>query len=111
MAKRTPSAFRIRTASRQGDFGLSHTSRLLVAPTARRAFFTSLQMIGPAVAIAATLGVLLGMVAATRPGRVAKAIGAFSALAASIPAHVFGPLTVLVFGIWLSLLPTDGGAR
>jgi peptide/nickel transport system permease protein len=92
----------------RGDFGLSYTSRLPVAPMARRAFMISLQMIVPAVAVAAIFGVLLGIFGAVHSGRLAKATSGFCALAASLPAHVFGPLTVLVFGVWLSLLPTGG---
>ena len=92
----------------RGDFGLSYTSRLPVGPSARNAFVVSLQMVVPAVAAAGVVGVFLGCLAAVRRGRTGRAIGWFGALGASLPAHVFGPLTVLVFGIWFTLLPTGG---
>lgn len=92
----------------RGDFGLSYTSRLPVGPTARNAFVVSLQMIVPAVIFAILIGTMLGTLAAVRRGRLGKAIGGACALAASLPAHVFGPLCVLVFGLWLGLLPTGG---
>lgn len=92
----------------RGDFGLSYTSRLPVGPGARSAFIVSLQMIVPAVAIAVALGTVMGTVASTRHGPLSRGIGAFCALAASLPAHVFGPLFVLVFGLWFRLLPTGG---
>ena len=92
----------------RGDFGLSYTSRLPVGSIARRAFVVSLQMIVPAVLIAIVLGTALGALASMWRGPLSNAIGAFCALAASLPAHVFGPLCVLVFGLWLRLLPTGG---
>lgn len=92
----------------RGDFGLSYTNRLPVGPAARNAFFISLQMVLPAVAVAGLLGVFLGVISAVRRGRVGRVITSICALSASLPAHVFGPLSVLVLGVWLSVLPTGG---
>lgn len=91
-----------------GDFGLSFTSRLPVWPMAWRAFIVSLQLVLPTVALAILAGVLLGVVAAVRRGPLARLIGGVCALGAALPAHVVGPLSVLVAGVWLRLLPTGG---
>lgn len=91
-----------------GDFGLSSTSRMPVWPNARRAVVVSLQLVVPTVTLAVVLGVVLGTVAAVRRGRTSAALGALGALGASLPAHVVGPLSVLVLGVWLRVLPTGG---
>lgn len=91
-----------------GEFGLSFTSRLPVWPTARQAFIVSLQLVLPTVVVAIVVGVALGILASVRRGRTSRVITAFCALGASLPSHVLGPLSVLVLGIWLRLLPTGG---
>jgi peptide/nickel transport system permease protein len=92
----------------RGDFGLSYTSRLPVGPTARSAFLVSLQMVLPAVLVAVALGSVLGVWGAVSRGRLGRFISAYCAVAASLPAHVFGPLCVIVCGLWLKVLPTGG---
>jgi uncharacterized membrane protein len=92
----------------QGDFGLSYTSRLPVGPAARSALWVTLQMAPPATLLAAVFGIGLGLLAAVRKGPAGKLVSAVCFVGASLLAHIIGPLTVLVFGIWFRILPTGG---
>jgi peptide/nickel transport system permease protein len=109
LADRTVVQFaRFASNALQGDFGLSYTSRLPVGPAARSALWVTLQMVLPATLLSVVFGIGLGLLAAVRKGSVGKLVSAVCFVGASLPAHIIGPLTVLVFGIWFRILPTGG---
>jgi ABC-type dipeptide/oligopeptide/nickel transport system permease component len=92
----------------RGDFGLSYTSRVPVGPQARSALWVTLQMVLPATLLAVGFGVGVGFLAAVQKGTAGKLVSAVFFVGAALPAHIIGPLTVLVFGIWFRVLPTGG---
>jgi peptide/nickel transport system permease protein len=92
----------------QGDFGLSFVSRLPVGPLAWRAFVVSLQLLVPTVVLAVVVGVALGATASMATGLLRRVCTALCVMGAAVPYHVLGPLSVLVFGVWLQVMPTGG---
>ncbi len=92
----------------RGDFGLSFSTRLPVGKTAWDAFAVSAQLVLATVALSAIIGLLLGVVGGGTSGRLSHAISTICAIGAALPAHTVGPLTTLLFGVWLRLLPTGG---
>jgi peptide/nickel transport system permease protein len=91
-----------------GDFGLSFSSRLPVGPTAGKAFIVSLQLLVPSVILALLFGLLLGVGGSSQRRRVSSLTTSICVCLASLPAHVVGPLAVLVSAVFLRLLPTGG---
>lgn len=65
-----------------------------------------------ASAIAITLGVVGGTVAAIRQGRFADtAISSTVVALAAVPAYLSGILLILIFGVWLGWLPVFGAGK
>jgi peptide/nickel transport system permease protein len=96
------------TNAAQGDFGSSFASRLPAGKTAWDAFIVSLQLVVPAVALAVLFGVFIGALSAVGPNSARRPASFVSVVWASFPAHIAGPLAVLLFGITLGWLPTGG---
>ncbi len=92
----------------RGDFGLSYVSRLPAWPPAVRAFGVSLTLVLITMALAVGLGCVCGVVAASSKRGFGRAARTVCILGSSFPPHVLGPLCVLVFGVWLRVLPTGG---
>ena len=93
-----------------GDLGLSTKYRSrsvneILAQTLPVTF-----TLGAAAFLVATLaGVWLGAAAATHHGRPGDTLAMLAALLAiSLPSFVIGPLAILVFALWLHLLPVGG---
>ncbi|MEV7004996.1 ABC transporter permease [Streptosporangium sp. NPDC051022] len=62
-----------------------------------------------AIVIAIAAGVLLGVLAAVRRGTwLDAAISALAVLGLSLPAYWLGTLMILVFAVWMGLLPSGG---
>lgn len=93
----------------RGDFGRSLQSGLPVVEELARRIPRSLELIGAGLAIATLFGLPLGIIAARRrtaPSGVAAS--AVAVLGFSSPVFVTGILLVIVFSLWLGVLPSSG---
>ena len=92
-----------------GDLGDSWSQHVPVAQLLAKRMAISLRIGAVALAISTVLGVFLGFVAAKNHGRTLdRMIGAGASLGVSIPAFWSGILMILVFSVWLKLLPVQG---
>ena len=92
-----------------GDMGQSLVMERPVAPMLWDAFDRSAILAVLAMAIVATLGVSMGVVAAVWRGRWPDhAVSVFAYLGISVPEFYWGLVLILVFGSTLHLLPTSG---
>lgn len=89
-----------------GDFGRSLQHGQAIAPMLLGRLGNSAILGGITLAIAAPLSVLLGVLAALRPGGVMdRCISGFAVATHAMPEYVIGLLAILCFSIWLPLLP------
>ena len=111
-----------RWASRavQGDLGRSIMLRRPVLPELARRFQATLILAGGALVLAFPVGILLGVLAATRPGSPVDRLSQVVAMVGiSMPAFWVGLLLIIGFSVRLGWLPGtgmyspagDGGAR
>ncbi len=94
----------------QGDFGPSLVYRdFTVTELVAQSLPISLALGGMAIIAALLLGLAAGMLAALRPGGWLDEILMLNAtMATALPSFVTGPFFVLVFALWLGLLPVGG---
>ena len=92
----------------QGDFGQSFIYRQSVASLVLARLPATLLLAGSAFAIALSVGVPLGVVAATRGGWASATLNLFSMAGLAIPSFWLGLMLVLLVAVWLRLLPVDG---
>ncbi|WP_137125068.1 ABC transporter permease [Roseomonas sp. HF4] len=89
-----------------GDLGFSFRAQAPVAELIRDRLGVTLVLGVSAILLAMLFGIVLGTVSATRSGgRVA--VAAFAVLQA-VPVYLIAQLLVLVFAVWLGLLPIQG---
>lgn len=92
-----------------GDFGNSLRSGLPVADDLWRRIPRSLELIAAGLLIAVLLGLPLGIIAARyRDGPLGAVSSVVSIVGFSTPTFVSGVLMVVVFGVWLQVLPPSG---
>lgn len=92
-----------------GDFGDSFVTTRPVLHDILLRVPRTLQIIVPALVLAAVIGIPLGIIAATRRGRLTDfLVSAGSVTAFSLPAFVSGLLLVAVFSLNLRWLPSSG---
>jgi peptide/nickel transport system permease protein len=93
----------------RGDFGDSYVTGAPFAGRLWEASRVSLSLLASSMALAITLGGVLGCASAlyrrTRSGRFISALMVF---VASVPTHVTGPLAALLLGVTWKILPTGG---
>ena len=90
----------------RGDFGTSLLYRQPVTTVVAVKLSNSLFLMGLAWVISGLLGFLLGVIAGVCKGRLAdKLIKGYSLLIASTPAFWIALLLLIVFGVWLKVLP------
>lgn len=93
----------------QGDLGFSFAHREPVADLIMSRIGPTLLLVLTAMIIAAIFGVVLGVVAAMRQGSTFdSAIQVFSLTGYAIPVFWLGQLLIIVFALWLGILPTGG---
>ncbi|MHC4708527.1 MAG: ABC transporter permease, partial [Planctomycetota bacterium] len=69
----------------------------------------SIQLIGAAMVISLCIGVIIGVYCAINRGRFFDLLGrSFAAFGQSLPVFWLGLMLMLVFAVWLDLLPTSG---
>lgn len=89
-----------------GDMGRSYQFRAPVEPFISGAIQHSLKLAAVAFVIVVPLGILGGVVAALNVGRATDRIITVIGLSAStVPEFVSGIVVIIVFGIWLNVLP------
>lgn len=92
-----------------GDLGLSYTYRVPVAQLIAERMAVTLPLAVLAILIAILIGMPLGVLAASRRGRITDAgVMAFAQAGLAIPNFWFGLLLVLVFAVGLGWLPANG---
>jgi peptide/nickel transport system permease protein len=92
-----------------GDLGQSYTYRVPVLQLITERIAVTLPLALMAMALAIAIGIPLGMLAASRHGRLADAgVMAFAQAGLAIPNFWFGLLLVLVFAVGLGWLPAGG---
>ena len=92
-----------------GDLGQSYTYRVPVLQLIAERMAVTLPLALMAIALATAIGIPLGMLAASRHGRLTDAgVMAFAQAGLAIPNFWFGLLLVLVFAVGLGWLPAGG---
>ncbi len=93
----------------RGDLGFSVVRGQAVSDAILARLGPSALLAGAAIALAAVLGILLGVLAAARRGTLADtAISVFSLLGYSVPVFWLGQLLVALFAVRLHWLPAGG---
>ncbi|MGX1743853.1 ABC transporter permease [Bosea sp. NPDC055353] len=92
-----------------GDLGQSYTYRVPVLQLITERMAVTLPLALMAIVLATAIGIPLGMLAASRHGRLADAgVMVFAQAGLAIPNFWFGLLLVLVFAVGLGWLPAGG---
>ena len=93
----------------RGDFGFSFQSAQPVADLVIPAFRVSVVLALSALLLATVVAVPLGVLAATRAGkRLDGVILASTQGFVALPEYWLAPLGILVFAVWLGILPSSG---
>lgn len=93
----------------RGDFGISYSSGEPVLNTLAQGLPPTLELAGGALLIGLAIAVPLGVIAAVGRGKAPDHFSRLLSLAGtSTPAFVLGYLLILVFAVWLHLLPVTG---
>lgn len=93
----------------QGDLGTSIAQQLPVGEVIVSGFWVTASLVLPAMLLASLLSIPAGMIAAWKQNTLADAsIVALSIAFLSVPSFWLGLLMLLVFGVWLDLLPVVG---
>ncbi len=93
-----------------GDFGVSYQTGLPVPELIGSRAIATLQLGTMAFVLSMVVGVTLGVVAAARPTSwAARLIGTYNSLTLALPSFWLGLLLILLFGVWLKVLPPASG--
>jgi peptide/nickel transport system permease protein len=94
-----------------GNLGESYTYRSPVAPFIGAALVNSAKLAVLALIIIIPLGILGGVVAALRAGRFTDRVISVTGLsAATVPEFVSGIILIVIFAVWLKVLPVSASA-
>lgn len=92
-----------------GDFGDSFTSRSAVAALVADRLPATLLLAAAATCVVGLIGIPLGIIAAIRSGgRLDAVITAGSTILIGVPDYWLATLGILVFAVWLGVLPPGG---
>jgi peptide/nickel transport system permease protein len=92
-----------------GDFGYSFVSRSAVGPEVARALVVSFTLAMSALGIALAVALPLGTLSAMWPGKTIDTVATFvTQTFVAVPEYWFAPMAVLVFSLYLGLLPSAG---
>ncbi|MFE5393363.1 ABC transporter permease [Streptomyces sp. NPDC056568] len=88
-----------------GDLGTSYSSSLPVTDLIVERLPATLSLVGGGLLFAAVFGLLLGVLAALRPGPVDRLVNGVTSLGLAIPEFWFGLILSLVFAVQLGWVP------
>ena len=92
-----------------GDFGISYRNKRPVSDLIAERLPATLELVAAAAMFALVIGVPMGVYTALNPrGFVSNLLQVVSLIGISVPTFVTGILLILVFSIWLNLLPSFG---
>jgi peptide/nickel transport system permease protein len=93
----------------QGDFGESYRYSEPAFDVVMRRFPATVQLALIALAVSVILGVPIGVLSATHPNTGVDYVSTLAALIGqSVPSFFLGIMLMLVFGVWLRVLPISG---
>lgn len=93
----------------RGDFGTSWFNGVPVLQLIAQRLPISLSVAGVSLLVGVVLGSLLGISAAIWRGRaIDRAVTAFASVASALPSFVVAIILILIFSLWLNLLPSAG---
>ncbi|MBV9701712.1 MAG: ABC transporter permease, partial [Methylobacteriaceae bacterium] len=91
-----------------GDMGMSYTMRAPIAPFIATALGNSLKLAAVAFVLVVPLAIFGGVIAALNVGRPLDRIITVLGLSATVvPEFVSGIVLILIFGVWLRVLPIN----
>jgi len=91
-----------------GNFGKSYQYQASIGPILGKALVKSLELAALAFVIVVPLGIIGGVVAALNYGKpIDRIISVFGLTATVIPEVVSGIALILIFGLWLNILPIE----
>lgn len=93
-----------------GDFGISYQTGLPVLELIGTRAIATVQLGVMAFLVSMVIGVTLGVIAAARPESLAaRLVGTYNSLTLALPSFWLGLLLILLFGVWLKVLPPASG--
>lgn len=92
----------------RGDLGYSYRNHRTVLRLILERLPVTLALVGPAILLSAIAGVALGLGQAPSPGRPRRGFVATMAGLHAVPSYLVGQGLVVVFALWLGLLPVQG---
>jgi peptide/nickel transport system permease protein len=93
----------------QGDLGTSISNGWPVGRLLRLKFAVTLQLALAGFVVALITALPIGITAGLRPrGMIARFMGVYTTLGFAVPNFWIGILLILLFGVWLGVLPTSG---
>jgi peptide/nickel transport system permease protein len=94
-----------------GQLGQSYVLGAPIASLIGRGLGNTAQLTGAAVLLAVGLGFAVGTIGATTRSRLVRAaVAAFTTVSFAVPTFISGVVLVLVFAVWLRVLPPGGHA-
>ncbi|MBV9171147.1 MAG: ABC transporter permease [Chloroflexi bacterium] len=94
----------------RGDFGISYQTGLPVLELIGTRAIATVQLGTMAFLVSMVLGVTLGVIAAARPNSgAARFVSTYNSLTLALPSFWLGLLLILLFGVWLKILPPASG--
>ncbi|XWN31501.1 MAG: ABC transporter permease [Devosia sp.] len=101
--------FRFVVNAAQGDFGMSYRARQPVMDLVAERFPATMELVIVASLIALVIGIPLGIYTALRRDSVGSyTLQTLSLVGISMPTFLTGILLILVFSVWLNVLPSFG---
>lgn len=93
----------------QGDLGRSYKTRRAVSTSVAERFPATLKLGFSAMGVAMIVGIIAGIISAVKPYSISDAVVMiFALLGISMPVFYLGLLLIVVFAVWLNLLPVGG---
>lgn len=93
----------------KGDLGVSLRNGVNITPIIFQKFKVSLELIVVSIIIAALLSIPLGIYTGVKPGSIGdKILSVFSSSFLAMPSFCVGLLLIVLFGVKLHILPTNG---
>jgi peptide/nickel transport system permease protein len=93
-----------------GNFGISYQTGLPVLALIGTRAIATVQLGLMSFLVSMVVGVTLGVIAAARPTSLAaRIVGVYNSLTLALPSFWLGLLLILLFGVWLKVLPPASG--